>query len=161
MINEFIKLYNHKKYKEEKEILEKNFIQNEKIGIPHIDNISLVINNIINENVKNNKKREDQKVPKHSKTKKNNRISPKFVSNQIKKTKTNNKIVYKNFKNIDYDDKSLKIKLNNNNNNKIKRTTMNFNKDKNENNDKDNDDKDSSNTFVKILYKVISRLKIK
>ena len=161
LINEFIKQYNHKKYKEEKKLIKKNLTQNKNIGIPHIDNISLVINNIINDNAKNNKNKYVQKIPKHANTKKNSIRTPKFVSNQIKKTKTNNKLVYKNFKNLDYDDKSLQKKLNNNK--KIKSNSINFNKDKNKNNDKvdeDNEAKDS-NIFENLLYKVISRLKIK
>lgn len=162
LIDEFIKQYNHKKYKEEKRMLKKNLTQNENLRIPHIDNVSLVINNIINEKAKNIKKRHDIKLPKHSNTKKNSITTPKFVSYQIKKAKTNNKIIYKNFKNLDYDDKTIQKKLSNNNK-KITRNSMNFNIDKNQNNDKvdeDNETKDS-NIFANLLNKVISRLKIK
>ena len=161
LIDEFIKQYNHKKYKEEKRMPKKNLTQNENLGI-HIDNVSLVINNIINEKAKNIKKRHDIKLPKHSNTKKNSLTTPKFVSYQIKKAKTNNKIIYKNFKNLDYDDKTIQKKLSNNNK-KITRNSMNFNIDKNQNNDKvdeDNETKDS-NIFANLLNKVISRLKIK
>ena len=103
-----------KKNNKEGRILRKNLTKNEFNNIPHIDNLSFVFNNIINENTKPNKKKlYIPKGPRHSKTRKSEVETPKFISNQIKKTKTNNKNVYKNFKYAEYEGKSSQLKLNN------------------------------------------------
>ena len=161
LINEFIKLYANKNFTEEN-IIKKKFTKNiENNSIPHIDNISLVFNNIINENTVKSKKKLSPKFPRHSRTKNINiPTSPKFNSNQIKKTKTNNKDVYKNFKNIDYDGKSSQFKLNNNNkkNNKLNYIGYNIGNSK-QNEDKENNEDNSSNVFAKIINKFLTRLK--
>ena len=72
----------------------------------YIDNLSFVFNKIIKRNTKQNKKRHYiKKGLRHSKTNKSDNNTGKFVSNQIKKTKTNNKNAYKNFKYEKYDGK--------------------------------------------------------
>ena len=42
--------------------------------------------------------------------------TPRFISNLIKKTRTNQKEVYQNFKNMEYDGKSSQLILNKNKN---------------------------------------------
>ena len=165
IINEFINMYAKKNNKEGR-ILRKNLTKNEFNNIPHIDNLSFVFNNIINENTKPNKKKlYIPKGPRHSKTRKSEVETPKFISNQIKKTKTNNKNVYKNFKYAEYEGKSSQLKLNNNNRNKKKsnRYSMNyaFNSNFNQNNNENKEEKDSQNIFNKIIGKVFSRLNCK
>ena len=157
LINNFIKLYTRKNTSDE-HIIVKNLTKKENNEIPHIDNFSLIFNNIINENTKNNKKKASQ-IPKHARTKKSSITTPKFISNQIKKTKTNNKDVYKNFKTIDNDGKSSYLKLNYKNNlkknNNSKHTNYkSFNKEKDE-----NEKEDSSNIISKLLNKFFSKLK--
>ena len=163
-INEFINLYTRKKYREEN-ILKKNTKKTEFNNLPHIDNLSFVFNNIINGNTKQNKKNYYiPKGPRHSKTKNFDINTPKFASNQIKKTKTNNINVYKNFKYMEYDGKSSKLNINNNRN-KRKMNKYDFNYSLNENinqNDYDKkDEKDSLNIFNKIIGKVFSKLNLK
>ena len=160
LINEFIKLYANKSFSEQENIIKKNLTKNENNGVPHIDNLSLVFNNIINENTIKNQKKLVQKFPKHARTKNNSITTPKFVSYKIKKTKTNNKDVYKNFKNYDYEKKSSHLKLDNKNLVKkhFRQNSINKNNiDKNLNDDNENDD--SSNIFVKMINKFFSRLK--
>ena len=101
-----------------------------------------------------------QKFPKHARTKNNSITTPKCISYKIKKTKTNNKDVYKNFKNYDYEKKSSHLKLDNKNLVKkhFRQNSINKNNiDKNLNDDNENDD--SSNIFVKMINKFFSRLK--
>ena len=160
LINEFIKLYANKSFSEQENIIKKNLTKNENNGIPHIDNLSLVFNNIINENTTKNKKKLVQKFPKHARTKNNGITTPKFVSYQIKKTKTNNKDFYKNFKNYDYERKSSHLKLDNKNlikKNFKTNSNIKNNIDNNLNDDKEDDD--SSNIFAKMINKFFSRLK--
>ena len=100
------------------------------------------------------------KCPRYSKTKNFDSDTQKFVSNQIKKTKTNNKNVYKNFKYMDNDGISSKLNFNNiRNKRKINKYDFNYslNENINQNNCEKKDEKDSSNSFNKIIGKVFSK----
>ena len=161
MINDFIKL-NIKKNLREENVFRKNLTKNENNNMSYIDNLSFVFNKIIKRNTKQNKKRHYiKKGLRHSKTNKSDNNTGKFVSNQIKKTKTNNKNAYKNFKYEKYDGKSLQLSLTNNRNKrKNNRYFLNYslNENINENNSDKKEEKDSSNIFGKIARNIFTRL---
>ena len=136
-------------------ILKKNFTKNEMDITPHNEEMSEIYNSIISEKSK-------IKQIRHSKTKTTNRtISKKFISNKIKKNKTNNKDIYKNFKNIDNDGKSSYLILKNNFLKRRLKTIDYGIEDDNRKNDENNNDKDSSNTLGKMIHKIFFRLKNK
>ena len=156
LINEFIKLYaNEKKDKKNSTNID---------GLPHIDNISLVFNNIINDSPKKNKKKYVPKAPRHSKTKKSKMPTPRFISNLIKKTRTNQKEVYQNFKNMEYDGKSSQLILNKNKNktkSKKNATEKKSNFDYEKNNIDEKESNDNSNIFSRMIDKIFYGLNIK
>ena len=161
LINEFIKLYTKKSFSEQDNALKKNLTKNENNQIPHIDNISVVFNKIINKKTKKNKKQTMPNFPKHAKTKKNSIITPKFVSNKIKNTKTNNKDVYMNFKSYNNGGKSSQLKFDNKKVSKqnLKKKTFDIKIDTNQQKEENNEKEDSSNIFAKMINKFLSRLK--
>ena len=161
LINEFIKLYTKKSFSEQDNALKKNLTKNENNQIPHIDNISVVFNKIINKKTKKNKKQTMPNFPKHAKTKKSSIITPKFVSNKIKNTKTNNKDVYMNFKSYNNGGKSSQLKFDNKKVSKqnLKKKTFDIKIDTNQQKEENNEKEDSSNIFAKMINKFLSRLK--
>ena len=163
LIKEYIKFHTVKKFKEEN-VLKKNFTKNENKKTNNNDDTVQFIKNKKNEDLDKNNKF-IPKFPRRSKTKKPNLIEEqKIISHKIKKTKTNNKEVFKNFKEMNNDGISSHLKLKSNFFKK-KLNTLNFgivNKNNIEqNNDENHKGKESSNMIGKMIDKIFSLLQNK
>ena len=149
LFQEYINFQTNNKFNKEDTLI-KNYTKNEINITPHNEEISQVYKSIITEKVKINQ-------PRRSKTKTNNKtMFNKLISNKIKKNKTNNKDIYRNYKNINNNGKSSHLIVNNNYF-KSGLKTINYGIE----DDNQKNDEDSYNTLGKMINKIFFLLKNK